>query len=192
MSRLRSAGGQSTTETMAMMSFLLLMIFGLVHFCLLSATKSIVNLAAFAAARTMMVQDFTAPISPPTPSPGGRPIEAVVFGQGIDGCESSGVARRVPDGEPLRGLMARLASLDPTPVAHAQGQGTAAGGAVGGGAPRGGAGAGAPTRTGGGGFYQGQYYQFYERPDPFAGASPSTTGTTGYAGGGYGGARRCV
>ncbi len=38
-----------------MMSFLLLMIFGLVHLCLLMSMKYMVNFAAFSAARTAMV-----------------------------------------------------------------------------------------------------------------------------------------
>jgi hypothetical protein len=43
------------TETMIMMMFLFLMIFGFVHMCMLIATKHMVNYAAFAAARTAMV-----------------------------------------------------------------------------------------------------------------------------------------
>jgi hypothetical protein len=46
------------TETMIVMSFLLLMIFGFVHFAMLTATKSMVNLAAFSAARAAMVNGF--------------------------------------------------------------------------------------------------------------------------------------
>src|SRR6185436_12551585 len=50
-----SARGQAATETMMMMMFLLLMIFGLAHFSMLAATKEMLNFAAFAAARTAIV-----------------------------------------------------------------------------------------------------------------------------------------
>lgn len=43
-------------ETMVMMSFLLFIIFGFMQLCLLCATKSMVNLAAFSAARTILVR----------------------------------------------------------------------------------------------------------------------------------------
>lgn len=54
----RKHGGQAMTETMVMMSFLILLIFGCVHMCLLAATKSMVSLAAFSAARTVMVRGW--------------------------------------------------------------------------------------------------------------------------------------
>jgi TadE-like protein len=47
--------GQAATETMIMMMFLLLMIFGLVHLCMLMSVKFMVNNAAFSAARTAMI-----------------------------------------------------------------------------------------------------------------------------------------
>ena len=50
-----SARGQAATETMMMMMFLLLMIFGLAHFSMLAATKQMLDYAAFAAARTALV-----------------------------------------------------------------------------------------------------------------------------------------
>jgi hypothetical protein len=53
--------GQAFTETMIMMSFMILMIFGFVHLCLLEATKSMVSLAAFSAARSVMVQGWRSP-----------------------------------------------------------------------------------------------------------------------------------
>lgn len=58
--------GQAMTETMIVMSFLLLMVFGFVHFAMLTATKSIVNLAAFSAARAAMVNGFDSgsPLAP--------------------------------------------------------------------------------------------------------------------------------
>ena len=52
---LRNTGpsrGQATTETMIMMIFVVLLIFGFVHMTMLIATKYMVNYAAFAAART--------------------------------------------------------------------------------------------------------------------------------------------
>jgi hypothetical protein len=49
------------TETMVMMSFLTLIIFGFVHMCMLAATKSMVSLAAFSAARTAMVRGWQPP-----------------------------------------------------------------------------------------------------------------------------------
>ena len=52
----RHVRGQATTETMIMMMFLLLMIFGLVHMTMLVATKYVVNYAAYVAARTEMVR----------------------------------------------------------------------------------------------------------------------------------------
>lgn len=51
----RVDAGQATTETMIMMSFLLLMIFGVVHMAMLMSTKAMVNYAAWAAARAAMV-----------------------------------------------------------------------------------------------------------------------------------------
>lgn len=50
-----SSRGQAATETMMMMMFLLLMIFGLAHFSMLAATKQMLDYAAFAAARTALV-----------------------------------------------------------------------------------------------------------------------------------------
>jgi hypothetical protein len=47
--------GQAATETIIMMMFLLLMIFGLVHLCMLMTVKYMVNYSAFSAARTAMV-----------------------------------------------------------------------------------------------------------------------------------------
>lgn len=57
----RKNGGQAMTETMVMMSFLILLIFGCVHMCLLAATKSMVSLAAFSTARTVMVRGWEPP-----------------------------------------------------------------------------------------------------------------------------------
>lgn len=54
---LRSARGQAFVETMVMMPFILLLIFGFVHMTMLIATKYVTNYAAFAAARTAMVSD---------------------------------------------------------------------------------------------------------------------------------------
>lgn len=48
--------GQAATETMIVMLFLLLMIFGIVHMSMFAATKYMVNLAAFATARTALVE----------------------------------------------------------------------------------------------------------------------------------------
>lgn len=47
--------GQATTETMMMMAFLMLLIFGFIHLSMLMATKYMVNYSAFAAARAAMV-----------------------------------------------------------------------------------------------------------------------------------------
>lgn len=55
--RLRSARGQAFVETMVMMPFMLLLVFGFVHMTMLIATKYVTNYAAFAAARTAMVSD---------------------------------------------------------------------------------------------------------------------------------------
>ena len=51
----RHQAGQATTETLLTMSFLFLMLFGFVHLSMFAATKYLVNLAAFSAARTAMV-----------------------------------------------------------------------------------------------------------------------------------------
>jgi hypothetical protein len=51
-----AGAGQALTETLLMMSFLLLFVFSIVHLSILAATKYVVNYAAFAAARTLMVQ----------------------------------------------------------------------------------------------------------------------------------------
>lgn len=62
MTRRPSGGrGQALTETMVMMSFLTLIIFGFVHLCMMAATKSMVSYAAFAAARTVMVRGYQPP-----------------------------------------------------------------------------------------------------------------------------------
>jgi Flp pilus assembly protein TadG len=47
--------GQSTTETLLMMMFLMLLIFGVVHLSMLATTKYLVNFAAFSGARTAMI-----------------------------------------------------------------------------------------------------------------------------------------
>ncbi|MCX6538144.1 MAG: pilus assembly protein [Acidobacteria bacterium] len=47
--------GQATVETVVVMTFLLFMIFGLIHVCLLAVTKYMVSLAAFSAGRALMV-----------------------------------------------------------------------------------------------------------------------------------------
>jgi hypothetical protein len=52
--------GQAATETIIMMMFLLLMIFGLVHLCMLMSVKYLVNYSAFTAARTAMVDPGSA------------------------------------------------------------------------------------------------------------------------------------
>ena len=51
----RGESGQSTTETMIMMGFLSLMIFGFVQMCMLATTKYLVNFAAFSVARAEMI-----------------------------------------------------------------------------------------------------------------------------------------
>lgn len=48
--------GQATTETMLVMGFLALFVFGAVHLSMFAVTRSMVNLAAFDAARTVMVR----------------------------------------------------------------------------------------------------------------------------------------
>lgn len=48
-------GGQSATETIIMMAFLSLLIFGFIHMCMLATTKYLVNFAAFSVARAEMV-----------------------------------------------------------------------------------------------------------------------------------------
>jgi hypothetical protein len=57
----RRQKGQALTETMVMMLFLTLIIFGFVHLCMMAATKSMVSYAAFAAARTTMVRGWQPP-----------------------------------------------------------------------------------------------------------------------------------
>ena len=52
---LRGERGQSMTEAAMMMLFLLLLMFGHIHLSMLAATKSMVNYAAWAAARSAMV-----------------------------------------------------------------------------------------------------------------------------------------
>jgi hypothetical protein len=47
--------GQSTTETLLVMSFLMLLVFGLVHMSMLATTKYLVNFAAFSAARATLI-----------------------------------------------------------------------------------------------------------------------------------------
>ena len=47
--------GQAALETMMVMSFLFLLIFGFVHMCMFAVTKSMTNYAAFAASRAMLV-----------------------------------------------------------------------------------------------------------------------------------------
>lgn len=56
---MRNARGQAATETMIMMIFLLLMIFGLVNLCMLMTVKYMVDFSAFAAARSAMVDSST-------------------------------------------------------------------------------------------------------------------------------------
>lgn len=47
--------GQSTTETLLVMSFLMLLIFGFVHMSMLATTKYLVDFAAFSGARSALV-----------------------------------------------------------------------------------------------------------------------------------------
>lgn len=47
--------GQAATDTMLAMGFLMLLVFGFVHFCMLAVTRQVANFAAFGAARTAMV-----------------------------------------------------------------------------------------------------------------------------------------
>jgi hypothetical protein len=54
--RTANARGQAATETMIVMMFLLLMIFGAIHMAMFAATKYMVDYAAFTAARTVLVQ----------------------------------------------------------------------------------------------------------------------------------------
>lgn len=51
---MRQSRGQATTETMMMMAFLMLLIFGFIHLSMLMATKYMVNYSAFSAARASM------------------------------------------------------------------------------------------------------------------------------------------
>jgi Flp pilus assembly protein TadG len=51
----RDRRGQAATETMMVMVFLLMLVFGFMNFCMLVTTKYVVNYAAFAAARAYMV-----------------------------------------------------------------------------------------------------------------------------------------
>jgi hypothetical protein len=52
---MRNQRGQAATETIIMMVFLLLMIFGLIQMCMLMTVKYMVDFSAFAAARSAMV-----------------------------------------------------------------------------------------------------------------------------------------
>jgi hypothetical protein len=63
--RLRGRRGQAAVESAVMMSFLLLLVFGFVHFSMLATTKELVNYAAFSAARTLMVRPTSYDISLP-------------------------------------------------------------------------------------------------------------------------------
>lgn len=56
--RARGNRGQATTETLLTLMFVCLLVFGLVQFCLLGATRHVVDLAAFSAARTSMVRGY--------------------------------------------------------------------------------------------------------------------------------------
>jgi len=53
--RASAQGGQATLETMIMMGFLLLLIFGLMHLVMFAVTRYMVNYAAFAASRAAVV-----------------------------------------------------------------------------------------------------------------------------------------
>jgi hypothetical protein len=59
----RGQRGQAATETIIMMVFLLLMIFGLIHLCMLMSVKYMVNFSAFAAARTAMVDSGSSSVT---------------------------------------------------------------------------------------------------------------------------------
>ena len=51
----RTEAGQAVTETMIMMMFLLLLVFGFIHMCMLATTKYVVDYAAFSVARADLV-----------------------------------------------------------------------------------------------------------------------------------------
>ena len=54
-SGLRREQGQSATETLLVMMFLMLLVFGFIHLSMLATTKYLVNFAAFSEARTVMI-----------------------------------------------------------------------------------------------------------------------------------------
>lgn len=54
--RCRSGRGQAAVETALMMSFLIFLIFAIVHMAIYASLKSLVNDAAFSASRTLMVR----------------------------------------------------------------------------------------------------------------------------------------
>ena len=58
--------GQSTTETMIMVSFLFALLWGTIHFGMLAATKQFLNYAAFVSARAGMVHASPGSTSPST------------------------------------------------------------------------------------------------------------------------------
>jgi hypothetical protein len=105
--RLRSPRGQATLESMIMMGFLLLMIFGLMHLVMFALTRYMVNYAAYAAARAAVVgndpqgaaEAVMANFNWYAHEGGDPPVEVVYTSK--DGASGYQVTTRVPFGFPI-------------------------------------------------------------------------------------------
>ena len=105
--RRRGRRGQATLETMMMMAFMLLIVFGLMHLTMLTVTRYMVNYAAFAAARAAEVgndpesaaEDVMANINWWVGQGEDPPVK--VYPENQDGWAGYTVETRVPFGVPI-------------------------------------------------------------------------------------------
>ena len=105
--RRRGRRGQAALESMLMMAFMLLLIFGVMHLTMFAVTRYMVNYAAFAAGRAEAVGNSGQAAAEAVmenlnwyASEGGKPPVEVAF-ENRDGWEGYVVRTRVPFGMPI-------------------------------------------------------------------------------------------
>lgn len=105
--RRRGRRGQAALESMMMMAFMLLLIFGVMHLAMFAVTRYMVNYAAFAAARAAVVGNSPQQAAEAVmenlnwwASEGGKPPVSVSY-ENKDGWAGYTVRTRVPFGMPI-------------------------------------------------------------------------------------------
>lgn len=105
--RRRGRRGQAALESMLMMAFVLLLIFGVMHLAMFAVTRYMVNYAAFAAARAAVVGNSPQAAAEAVmenlnwyASEGGKPPVTVSY-ENKNGWSGYSVRTRVPFGMPI-------------------------------------------------------------------------------------------